>query len=90
MKKFIVLAGVGGFAVGVVTGIVAAKIAQVIAKKAEENLCIAACEERCEGCDCEEDCADCLMATCGLADNDCPRCPSDIKVEMAAEKTEAE
>ena len=90
MKKFIVLAGVGGFAVGVVTGIVAVKIAQVIAKRTEEDLYITACEERCDGCECEENCEDCLVATCGMTDNDCPRGPSAPKVETSTQNEAAE
>lgn len=94
MKKLIILAGVGGFAAGVATGILATKLAHVVAKKVEEELDkinFSSRVQKCDGCDCEDDCEDCFIAACGAMDCGCsPKCAADDEDKAPSEESPVE
>lgn len=64
MKKPIILAGMVGFIAGIVTGVVSVKLAKVVVEKVGNKLNdidLLAEVDRCEGCECEMDCAQCSL-----------------------------
>lgn len=95
MKKFIVLAGVGGFAIGVATGIVATKLASIVVRKVNEELDkidFGSRTNKCDGCECTDDCEDCFVAACNSMECGCqtPKCEVTVVESAEAEATENE